>query len=142
MYQELRHYNEKTEESRHKLQPEIMDPERALTRLDASEAAAITLNLSMGYSHSERRNLVRLLRYHCLSAVVIATVPWRSMTAGIDAILEAVNPPATPARQIGVWTEWLQSAVTVQDIQTQQLVLTAALISLICAIISFVMTEV
>lgn len=53
MYQQLRHYDEKTQESRHKLQPEILDLERALARLEASQAAAITLNLSMGYSHSE-----------------------------------------------------------------------------------------
>lgn len=87
------------------------------------------------------RTLARVLTYLCLSAVFIATAPWRSMTAGIEAIFAAVNPPAMPARQIGVWTEWLQSVVTL-NIQTQQLVLTAALISLICATISFVMTEV
>lgn len=60
MYEQLQHSNQEPEEALHKLQPEFVDLERALAQIQSPQAAAITLNLSMGYSHSEISDILDL----------------------------------------------------------------------------------
>lgn len=87
------------------------------------------------------RSITRLVAYFCGTAVFVAAVPWQSITTRLDVMFKVVNQTAEPVWSIGAWTEWLQSLTYLQDIQTQQLVLTAALISVICGAISFVVAE-
>jgi len=53
IYERMQDHNTGMPNTCHDLQAEHVDLERALAQIESGEAAAITLNLSMGYSHSE-----------------------------------------------------------------------------------------
>lgn len=53
MHEQLQYGGDELTDGSHKLQPENLDLERAMAQIEASQAAAITLNLSLGYSHAE-----------------------------------------------------------------------------------------
>ncbi|MBU2099483.1 MAG: RNA polymerase sigma factor [Gammaproteobacteria bacterium] len=59
-YDQLEHSSADLSDTPHKLQPEHIDLERALAQIDPAQTAAITLNLSMGYSHAEIADILEL----------------------------------------------------------------------------------
>jgi RNA polymerase sigma factor (sigma-70 family) len=60
MHQQAQHNNELPVDTSAGVQVEYLDLERALAQIDATQAAAITLNLSMGFSHSEIADILEM----------------------------------------------------------------------------------
>lgn len=60
LQEQFQQQNFKLTESTQTRQAEHLDLERALAQIEPNEAAAITLNLSMGYSHSEISEILEM----------------------------------------------------------------------------------
>lgn len=60
MHRQMHHLEEDLADTSHKLKPEYLDLERALAQIEETQAAAITLNVSLGYSHSEISDILEL----------------------------------------------------------------------------------
>ncbi|MDO8908078.1 MAG: hypothetical protein Q7W55_06215 [Pseudohongiella sp.] len=87
------------------------------------------------------RRILQLLTYLCVAAVIVATLPWPSVTTGLSNLAQTIAPSMESLAQISVLTEWLPAYTDVRHILTQEIIVIAALASLLGGAVSLVMTE-
>lgn len=87
------------------------------------------------------RELVRPLTYLCASAVTLAALPWQSVIEALSTLSGSMTQSAELSTRISMLSNWLQANISFYDTQTQQIVVIAAIASVLGGVISLAITE-
>lgn len=89
----------------------------------------------------QRRKILDSLIYLSAVAFSLFVLPWQTLIAALNNIGNIISLSAGAAPQINVLSGQLQTILSFQDIQIQQMVILAAAASVLVGTISYLMTE-